>query len=1010
MSMIFYSFEEYNDQITANPSLPIFFGSKGENLLKLSNFLKNGELSNFKVPSGVLIPASTFVDFCNQEYKKSGVFVKNLLLEKLSQLSKLSRSQGKNFLTTRTPIINKNCQEEIQSISKECRRIIEDYDDNSLFLKKLSDELLKKLRSLLPMDSSKFQTYAIRSSGLDEDGSEFTFAGLHDTYLNIPVENVVSHVKKCWASLFSERALTYRLLHSGLLRINVGDTKNEEKKFALLSSDNLPEICVVVQEMVPSVYAAGVLFTANPSNFDRRVSLINVGYGLGEGIVSGTVNTDTVLINQLTMKIQEKKISQNKTIRITSAVDGISGTKTEDVPILDRERQVLPDSLILELTRIGIVIQKCFDDIEQDIEFAVNSDNQIFILQARPITTLFPKPMIDHPYYELKPPSPLRNPYHFLNSFSHAEVMLDPWTPYGQSCIQLLFNQVAKAGLVTDEVQNGQERILFVGGRAYQDVTDVHRIPGLGFVALQALKGQETWSGKAAAEYYSRPDVQRHLPRLPLSFSLFIISTFLRFAIGSVFWSLFFITFEKAKGVYDWMKTLTQNLGNVDNIKELQLVGKLERLQSHVSQNASMLLSDYPMFTMLATMGALQGACKRDPSKVENLIAGIEINGSLVNKAMFYLVKLVYCHLPLLEYIKKEHASGSYTDDDFPVNSTEFASRIRANVSIDDCKEFLSAWDAFIKEYGCRGLGEIDNGRDGHAENVSYFVAMVVNSPNGGQEFDDLEKKRMKQEEVRKNARKEYLDVVWKEDKWKWWNIFSFGILGYMRQLWFGRCITVFQDLYGFREDHRHHMLTLSHKCKLQIFSMASSALGNETLPIPRDLRFLHIGEIIHSVKHKDDKKTMELMKKTIQKRKLDMIRFNKLQNVPRALNGFGEQIEKVVQLEETKNLPKDTLVGDGVSFGVVEGTCRVVLDPLDAIVLKGEIIVARNIDPAFTALFANCAGIISECGSAASHGVVVAREMSIPAVVSVIDCTLKLKTGQRIKMDGALGWIRLVD
>jgi len=66
MSMIFYSFEEYNDQITANPSLPIFFGSKGENLLKLSNFLKNGELSNFKVPSGVLIPASTFVDFCNQ--------------------------------------------------------------------------------------------------------------------------------------------------------------------------------------------------------------------------------------------------------------------------------------------------------------------------------------------------------------------------------------------------------------------------------------------------------------------------------------------------------------------------------------------------------------------------------------------------------------------------------------------------------------------------------------------------------------------------------------------------------------------------------------------------------------------------------------------------------------------------------------------------------------------------------------------------------------------------------
>lgn len=767
--------------MTANPSVPIFLGSKGENLLRLSNFLKTGELSNFKVPPGVLIPASTFVDYCNQEDKKSGRSVKSLLLEKLSQLTKLSRFQQHNnhIPTIKTPfIINKTCQEEIQSISKECRRIIEDCDVNSLLLKKLSEELLKKLRSLLPIDSSKFQTYAVRSSGIDEDGCEFTFAGLHDTYLNIPVENLVSHVKKCWASLFSERALIYRLVNSGLPGIDFDDNKDGKKKFVLLSSDSLPEICVVVQEMVPSVHAAGVLFTANPYNFDRRVSLINVGYGLGEGVVSGTVNTDTVLVDQYAMKIQEKKISQNKTVRIASEMDGISGTKTEDVPILDRGQQVLPDSLILELTRIGITIQKCFDDIEQDIEFAVNSDKQIFILQARPMTNLFPNPMIEHPYYELKPPSPLRNPYHFLNSFSHAEVMLDPWTPYGQSCTRLLYNHVVKAGLVTDEVQNGDERILFVGGRAYQDLSDVHRIPVLGFVFRQALKSQETWTGKAAAEYYSRPDVQRHLPRPPLSFSLFIISTFFRFAIGSVFWSLLFINFEKAKGVYNWMKTFAQKLGNTDDIKEVQLVEKLERLQSHVSQISSILLSDYPMFTMLAAMGALQGACRRDPSKVENLIAGIEINGSLINKAIFSLVKLVYCHPRLLQYIKKEHESGSYNDDDFPVSSIEFASRIRAHVPIDDCKEFLSAWDAFIKEYGCRGLGEIDNGRDGHAENVSYFVAMVVNSQTGGQEFDELEKKRIKQEEIRKNARKEYLDIIWKEDKWKWWNIFSFGILG----------------------------------------------------------------------------------------------------------------------------------------------------------------------------------------------------------------------------------------
>ncbi|PEX72144.1 phosphoenolpyruvate synthase [Bacillus cereus] len=236
--------------------------------------------------------------------------------------------------------------------------------------------------------------YAVRSSATAEDLPYASFAGQQDTYLNIIGEEaILQHVRKCWASLFTERAVTYRMQNG--------------------FEHNQVSICVVVQKMVfPE--ASGILFTADPITSNRKVLSIDASFGLGEALVSGLVSADNY-------KVKEGEISETmiatKKIAIYAVKEG--GTETKQIDPVQQKLQTLSEQQILQLAQIGRQIEAYFG-CPQDIEWCL-VDDTIYIVQSRPITTLYPIPEVND------------GENHVYISVGHQQMMTDAMKPLGLS-------------------------------------------------------------------------------------------------------------------------------------------------------------------------------------------------------------------------------------------------------------------------------------------------------------------------------------------------------------------------------------------------------------------------------------------------------------------------------------------------------------------------------------------------------------------------------------------------
>ena len=239
---------------------------------------------------------------------------------------------------------------------------------------------------------------AVRSSATAEDSPTASFAGQHDTYLNVVgTVALLEHVRRCWASLFTERAVTYRL-RNGL----------DQRKVRM---------AVVVQRMVFSE-AAGVLFTAEPVTGNRNVASIEASFGLGEALVSGLVNADvyTVRNDQIIASAVALK-------RYASQAAPSGGTQQQAIEPKRQSQPALTDAQVVQLARLGRRIEGHFGR-PQDIEWCL-VDDDFLIVQSRPITTLFP--------------IPVRNDRenHVYISVAHQQMMTDPMKPLGISMWQL---------------------------------------------------------------------------------------------------------------------------------------------------------------------------------------------------------------------------------------------------------------------------------------------------------------------------------------------------------------------------------------------------------------------------------------------------------------------------------------------------------------------------------------------------------------------------------------------
>ena len=285
--------------------------------------------------------------------------------------------------------LNPDDREAIRTVSAEIRRTIEGIA--------IPGDLAAAITRALAQHGAQ-AAYAVRSSATAEDLPAASFAGQQDTYLNVVGPAVIlQHVSRCWASLFSERAVTYRL-RNGF----------DHRKV---------HMAVVVQRMVfPD--AAGILFTADPVTGNRKAACVEASFGLGEALVSGLVNPDV-------FKVRDGEVVAKSVAAKQRAVHASPAGGTQEQAI-DPQRQhqpALTDAQVVRLTRLGRRIEAHFGR-PQDIEWCL-VDAGFQIVQSRPITTLFPIPESGD------------GENHVNVSVGHQQMMTDPMKPLGLSFWQM---------------------------------------------------------------------------------------------------------------------------------------------------------------------------------------------------------------------------------------------------------------------------------------------------------------------------------------------------------------------------------------------------------------------------------------------------------------------------------------------------------------------------------------------------------------------------------------------
>ena len=289
--------------------------------------------NNFPVPNGFVISAQAYFNFV----KETGI--QDEIIKKIDA-------------------IDVENTEELENISKEIRQLIRQAEVPS----ELKIEIYKAYDSLnMRYNSGVATLVAVRSSATAEDLPEASFAGQQETYLNIMgKDQLIAAVRKCWASLFTARAVYYRKKQ-----------KFETSKVGL---------CAVVQKMVQSE-VSGIMFTADPTG-DLNKIIIEAGFGLGETIVSGSVTPDNYVIDKKTMQLVNKKINKQEFMLIRD-----KGINTQiNLGDVKGKLQKMKDSKIIDLANIGKRIEEHYKK-PMDIEWAMEKD-VLYIVQARPITTL----------------------------------------------------------------------------------------------------------------------------------------------------------------------------------------------------------------------------------------------------------------------------------------------------------------------------------------------------------------------------------------------------------------------------------------------------------------------------------------------------------------------------------------------------------------------------------------------------------------------------------------------
>lgn len=336
----------------------------------------------------------------------------------------------------------------------------------------ISESILKAWR-----EAGSERAYAVRSSATAEDLPDASFAGQQDTYLNVVGEQeVLESVRRCWASLYTDRAIVYRM------------------------QNNIPHqevaISVVVQQMVQPE-SSGILFTADPLTGHRGIATIDAGFGLGEALVSGLISADLYKVDKGRKEIIETVIGDKK-LEIVSLPGG--GTEERVLSPARQKAQVLTKTQILELAALAEKVEK-MQGCPQDIEWCFE-EGTLYLVQSRPITSLYPQPA----------PIPDDDYARVYMCFNHFQVMLDPMPPVATE----LWRRILPLGKERPLSAEPSPLMRTAGNRLYLDLAPVFRHSLPRRVLLSFLKRVDHLAVTAMEQLVSRPHFAKG-PKIPKS-------------------------------------------------------------------------------------------------------------------------------------------------------------------------------------------------------------------------------------------------------------------------------------------------------------------------------------------------------------------------------------------------------------------------------------------------------------------------------------------------------------
>lgn len=774
--------------------------------------------------------------------------------------------------------------------------------------------------------------YAVRSSATAEDLAFASFAGQQDTYLNIKGENsVLLSVRDCWASLFTDRAILYRI-----------QNQIEHEKVYMSA---------VVQKMVmPEV--AGIMFTADPLSGHRGIISIDASYGLGEALVSGLVSPDIYKFRKSSMQIGDKIIGDKKL-----AILPIEGGGTKEVEITGEKSrsQVMMDSQIKKLARLGMKIEKHYG-CPQDIEWCLEN-NELYIVQSRAITSLFPLPA----------PLPKDDALHAYVSFNHFQVMTNPISPLGIDMLRII--------LPFDKGVRSESEYKFLtcaAGRIYIDLSELLQYKKIRKGLPVFFKNVDELLAEALIELINRTDFEKQIEK-----NKHTGVALLKYMSPIVINGIKNVTYKKPEGTIEFMNHYVENriketVEAIDNSK--QGIDKLEEIYkaSSFDRDFKKLIPRVaPGMISFKALESLEKKLLGTNQYVNTIAKGLEGN---ITTEMGLLVG------DLADIIRKSpDLVIEFENEDY---STLF-SRINKLKGND---EFKKKFKDFMDKYDMRAAGEIDIAKDRWIEDPKPLAKSILATIKTSEEGIHRKEYKDTIEKAKKAAEEFIKEVEAKHGKVK-------GKI--VRRL-----IRILRNVLPAREHPKYLIMKMILIFKKAFLEEAKILVEKGYLAYEKDIFYINFWELYSAVQNNES--LIELARQ----RKEEYDYYRKL-STPRVLTSDGEEIKVGYKKE---NMPEGALPGIPVSSGVIEGIARVITDPSKDSINKGEILVAPFTDPGWTPLFINAAGLVMEIGGLLTHGTVVAREYGIPAVVGVLGATKKIKTGQKIRVDGNAGFVMIIE